>query len=62
MNSNTIFEAIASLLQWTFGIFEVIGNSFNYAMIVLGFIGLFFWLKTQKKFNDEAANNPNQMK
>lgn len=62
MNSNTIFEAIAELMQWTFGIFEVIGNGFNNAVIILGFVGLFFWLKTQNAFNNKAANDPNQLK
>lgn len=62
MTSATVFNAIADLLQWTFGIFEIIGNSFNYSVIVLGFIGLFYWLNLQKKFNAEAESNPNQIK
>ena len=62
MNSNVIFEAIASFVQWTFGIFEVLGNGFNNLAILLGFFGLFFWLRTQKKFNDKAANDANQLK
>lgn len=54
MGSSSVFYAIADLLTWTFGIFEMIGNTFNYSLIVLGFIGLFYWLNLQKKFNDKA--------
>lgn len=63
MNSNVIFEAIGDAILWSTSIlFDNIGNSFNNAMIVLGFIGLFYWLNYQKKFNREAENNPNQLK
>lgn len=62
MSSSAVFHAIGDLLTWTFGIFEVIGNAFNYSVIVLGFIGLFYWLNLQKKFNAEAEANPNQIK
>lgn len=56
------FYGIADIFQWTFQIFEIIGNSFNYTLIVVGFIGLFFWLNKQRKFNIEAENNPDQRK
>lgn len=55
MTSSTVFHAIGDFLTWTFGIFEVIGNSFNYAVIVLGFVGLFYWLNLQRKFNAQAS-------
>lgn len=60
MSSSTVFHAIGDFLTWTFGIFEMIGNSFNYAVIVLGFVGLFYWLNLQRKFNAQA--NANQLK
>ena len=62
MSSSTVFNTIGDFLTWTFGIFEVIGNAFNYSVIVLGFFGLFFWLNKQRKFNAEAAANKNQIK
>ncbi len=62
MTSASVFQTIGDLLTWSFGIFEVIGNAFNYSVIVLGFIGLFYWLNLQKKFNAEAESNPNQIK
>lgn len=62
MSSTDIFWGIGDLMQWTFGIFEVIGNSFNYMLLGLGFIGLFYWLNWQRKFNQQAENNPDQLK
>ncbi len=59
-----IFWGIGDFLDWTFIILQsdMIGNIFNYSMIVLGFIGLFFWLNKQAKFNKQAENDPNQIK
>jgi hypothetical protein len=42
--------------------YDNIGNMFNYSVIVLGFFGLFYWLRTQKKLSDKAAKDPNQIK
>ncbi len=62
MSSSTFFYAIGDFLQWTFGFFDWIGDKFNYSLIVLGFIGLFYWLNIQRKLNDKAAKDPNQIK
>lgn len=62
MSSSDIFWGIGDLMQWTFGIFEVIGNSFNYFLVVLGFVGFAIWMNMQKKYNAEAEANPNQIK
>lgn len=63
MNSRDAWWGFGDGAQWFLGlIYDNIGNIFNYSMIVLGFIGLFYWLAKQKGFNDQAANNPNQLK
>lgn len=63
MTSTDIIVAIGDFILWTTEIlFENVGNLFNNAMIVLGFIGLLIWLRFQSKFNKEAANDPNQIK
>ena len=63
MTLSDIFWGIGDIFQWTFQIFEVIGNSFNYFLIaVVGFGGLFYWLNLQRKFNAKAANDPNVRK
>jgi hypothetical protein len=63
MSSKEIFEGLGDLILWsTEIIFENVGNMFNTAVILLGFVGLFFWLNTQRKFNEKASNNPDQLK
>ena len=62
MSLTDLFWGIGDLFTWTFGIFEVIGNSFNYTLLALGFVGLFYWLNWQRKFNEQAENNPDQLK
>ncbi len=34
----------------------------NYGILALGFVGMFYWLNWQKKFNEQAANDPNRIK
>lgn len=62
MSSTTVFQAIGDFLQWTFLFFDNVGDIFNWSLVVLGFVGLFYWLNYQRKFNDQAANDPNQLK
>jgi hypothetical protein len=68
MDSPTVFHAIGDLLTWTFGIFEtklfgiLISDLFSNGVILLGFFGLFYWLNLQRKFNAQAASNPDQIK
>jgi len=63
MNSNVIFETIGDIILGSTSIvFDNIGNLFNNGAIVLGFIGLFYWLNLQRKYNKEAENNPDQLK
>ena len=45
-----------------FEFYDNVGNVFNYSCIVLGFVGLFIWLNKQRKYNEEAESNPNQLK
>jgi len=63
MNYNELVYGLGELLLWTTELlFEVVGNIFNYGAIVLGFIGLFIWLRLQAKYNREAANDPTKFK
>ena len=55
MGSREFFEGLGELFtDVLFAPFEMVGNLFNYSLIVLGFVGLFYWLNLQKKFNDKA--------
>ena len=41
---------------------ELVGNLPNWSFIALGFGLLGWWMKLQKKYNDEAAADPKQLK
>ncbi|MFN5148065.1 MAG: hypothetical protein ACK46O_11600 [Flavobacteriia bacterium] len=58
---NNFWYALGDLLNGAW-FYDNVGNIFNYSLIVLGFVGLFYWLNTQKKLSDKAANDPNQLK
>jgi hypothetical protein len=62
MSSSTFFYGIGDFMQFLFGFFEIVGDVFNWTLIILGFVGMFYWLNWQKKFNDKAAKDPNQIK
>ncbi len=58
MNSSTIFYAIGDLMtNYAFLPLEMVGNIFNYACIVLGFVGLFYWLNLQRKMTQKAKDD-----
>jgi len=63
-----IVEPIAALIKWTFDFVLVpLGElpSFinpNNIFLVIGFIGMLYWLNLQGKYNKEAAKNPDQIK
>jgi len=50
--------ALGDIFNWLFdNTLAPLGNIPNNLFIVLGFVGLFIWLKMQKKFNEEAKAN-----
>jgi hypothetical protein len=63
-----IVGPIAALIKWSFdNILVPIGDlpdliNPNYLFLFLGFIGMFYWLFLQGKYNKQAANDPNQIK
>jgi hypothetical protein len=63
MDSSSIFYAIGDFMtNYAFIPLELIGNKFNNFLIVVGFFGLFYWLRWQKRFNQEAQDNPGKLK
>lgn len=63
MNSREIWWSIGRGLESFLGmIYDNVGNIFNYSCIILGFVGLFYWLNLQRKFNEAAAKDPNKIK
>ncbi len=62
MSSTPFFEAIGAIFQFGFKFYDWVGDKLNYSFILLGFFGLFYWLNTQRKFNNAAENNPDTLK
>ena len=64
MTLSEFFYWLGGIFEWTFRFLDedVVGNKFNYSVIVLGFVGLFYWLNLQRKMNNKAKNDSNQRK
>jgi hypothetical protein len=57
-----IGDALEAFLSLIYDEKNMITTVFNTTVILGGFFGLFYWLRLQKKFNEQAKNNPNQLK
>ena len=45
---------IGDTFQWSFGFFEFVQNNFNNFLILLGFFGFYYWMRTQVKLIKKA--------
>lgn len=55
MNTQDIITPLAKFIEWTFETVLVpMSSPFNMGVILLGFGGLFFWLRLQKKYTNKA--------
>lgn len=61
MNSTDFFLLLGDIFQWTFQIFELIGNAFNYFLILVISGGLCYWMTVQKRLN-KLSNVPVEVK
>lgn len=58
MNLQQIVEPLAKIIDSTFrSVLVPISDGANWAVIVLGIVGLFLWLKMQKDFNAKAKRD-----
>lgn len=62
MGSNTVFYALDEMFQTCFLFFDWVGNKMNYLLLFTGFAGFLIWMNYQRKFNEKAKNDPNQIK
>ena len=63
MSSIEIFTIIGDILQGALGsIFNVIGNYFNFFLLMFGFFGFIYWMNLQRGYNKAAENDSNQLK
>ena len=58
MNTQEIITPVAKFIELKFETFLVpISSPFNSGVIVLGFVGLLFWLRLQKKYTQKAEQD-----
>lgn len=58
-----VFYSIADLFENSIFLFyDQIGNVVNTALVLLGFFGFFYWMRWQKRFIEQAQNNPTKIK
>jgi len=65
MTLDGFFRGLGDVLQWTFNILENdMPTTFlvNTGAVLLGFVGLFYWLNLQRKFNAQAEKDPDKLK
>ena len=55
MTLSDIVYAIGDFSQAIFVVFEIIGNSFNTLLVLLGFAGFAYWMNFQRKSNAKAT-------
>ena len=65
MTLDGIFRGIGDVLEASFVLLQDdmgFTTLFNTGCIILGFVGLFYWLNLQRKFNAQAENSSEQRK
>lgn len=63
MSSRDVFYAIGDGMYWLFqNTLEPIGGLFWQVCLIFGFVAFGYWMYRQYKFNQEAENDPNQIK
>ncbi len=58
---NNFWYTLGDLLNGAW-FYDNIGDIFNWACIILGFVGFAYWMNWQRKFNAQAEKDPNQIK
>jgi len=61
MSSTDVWWKIGGALNGAW-FYDHIGDIANWSFIALGAFGFLYWMTRQKKFNDRAENDPNQLK
>lgn len=57
MNTQEIITPVAKFIEWTFETVLVpLSEPFNAGIVLLGFLGLVFWLNLQKKYSAKAKD------
>lgn len=57
MTFTELINATGDVLTSSFKVLPLIGDNFNYLVIIIGFIGLAFWLSYQTKMTKKAKKD-----
>lgn len=52
-----LMKQIQNCFEWTFRLMEGPNRNVNIIFIIIGFIGVFYWLWRQTQYNQEAEQN-----
>lgn len=53
----SLMNKTGDLFQWTFGLMDGPNRNMNIMFIIIGSIGVIYWLTRQTKYNAEAEQN-----
>lgn len=55
MNTQEVINPIGKLMEWSFeNVLNPISDPLNAGVVILGFVGLVYWLRLQKKYTAQA--------
>jgi hypothetical protein len=58
MNTQEIITPIGKAMEWSFeNILVPMADPLNLGVVILGLVGLVYWLRLQKKYNDQAKSD-----
>ena len=58
MNTQEIITPIGKAMEWSFkNILAPMSDPLNLGVVLLGLVGLVYWLRLQKKYNDQAKSD-----
>ncbi|MFM7467327.1 MAG: hypothetical protein ACKO2O_05440 [Crocinitomicaceae bacterium] len=60
MSTTDFFWNLGDLFQTAFLFYDMVGNYFNYLLILLGFFGFFYWMNVQRKLSANS-NVPSEV-
>ncbi|MFM7300522.1 MAG: hypothetical protein ACKO1R_05210, partial [Crocinitomicaceae bacterium] len=59
-STTDFFWNLGDLFQTAFLFYDMVGNYFNYLLILLGFFGFFYWMNVQRKLSGKS-NVPSEV-
>jgi hypothetical protein len=54
MSTTDFFWNLGDLFQTAFLFYDMVGNYFNYFLILVGFFGFFYWMNIQRKLSAKS--------